>query len=207
MVSILNYEMGNIRSIQNALDFIGIDSCVIDTQKDILESEKLILPGVGSFAVAMENIRRKNLLDALNEAVLVKKIPILGICLGMQLLMDKSEEGGLNQGFGWIGGSVKRFDSYKLSIKVPHIGFNTVYFESNNSGLFRGLGNSADFYFIHSYRVECKDREDVSSWANYGERFAAGIQRKNIFGVQFHPEKSQTNGLAVIRNFCNLAQS
>jgi len=205
MISILNYEMGNIRSIQNALDFIGIGCRVIDTQKDILESEKLILPGVGSFAVAMENIRRKDLLDALNEAALVKKIPILGICLGMQLLMDKSEEGGLNQGFGWIGGAVKRFDPYKLSIKVPHIGFNTVYFESNNNGLFRGLGSSADFYFIHSYRVECQNREDISSWANYGERFTAGIQRKNIFGVQFHPEKSQTNGLAVIRNFCNLA--
>ena len=203
-VAIVNYGMGNIRSIQNALSFIGAESSVIDTPADILSSRKLILPGVGSFRLAMENIRRKALLDALNESVLVKKIPILGICLGMQLFADESEEDGLTQGFGWIPASVKRFPSDNLSIKIPHIGFTTVYFEPKNNTLFKGLDGSSDFYFVHSYRVMPRDLKYVLSWADYGERFTAAVQRENIFGVQFHPEKSQTNGLAVLKNFCDL---
>jgi len=202
LISIVNYGMGNIRSIQNALQFIGSKSCVIRAGDEILRSDKIILPGVGSFRVAMENIRKQDLEAALNEAVLKRHTPILGICLGMQLLADTGEEDGLTKGLGWIRGSVKRFPDEKLSIKVPHIGFNTVRFNPADSPLYNDLGAQADFYFVHSYRMICDDQEDVSSWADYGERFVASVHKENIFGVQFHPEKSQNNGLILLKNFC-----
>ncbi len=204
MISIVNYGMGNIRSIQNALEFLGFDSYVASDSQEILASQKLILPGVGSFALAMENIKQKGLFEVLNESVIVKKIPILGICLGMQLLADDGEEDGLSYGFGWIPGSVRRFEADKLSIKIPHIGFNTVYFNQKNNLLFNDLGISADFYFVHSYKMICKDEIYISSWADYGEKFVTSVQKENIFGVQFHPEKSQSNGLKVLRSFCKI---
>lgn len=196
--------MGNIRSITNALSYLGVDSCVIDSPGQILESERLILPGVGSFRAAMENIKTMGFFDALNEAVLKNGVLILGICLGMQLLLETGEEDGLTSGFGWMPGIVKRF-SPSLALKVPHIGFNTVYFKNNGENLFKGLGECSDFYFVHSYRVLCREPEKyVSSWADYGEKFAASLQYKNIFGTQFHPEKSQSNGLVILKNFSNL---
>tara|TARA_B100000315_G_scaffold127921_1_gene117644 strand:+ start:16908 stop:17531 length:624 start_codon:yes stop_codon:yes gene_type:complete len=205
MISIVNYKMGNIRSIQNALDFLEFDSRVIDSPKGILTSKKLILPGVGSFRVAMEHIKSMGLFDALNEAVLEKKAPILGICLGMQLLAIEGEEDGLTKGFGWVPGKVKHFPSKDFSLKIPHIGFNTVYFQNRTKNIFEGLNDHADFYFVHSYRMISEEPEKyVSSWANYGEKFAASVQYKNIFGTQFHPEKSQSNGLIVMKNFCRL---
>jgi glutamine amidotransferase len=204
IISIVDYGMGNIRSIQNALSFIGADSCVVDLPDEIIKSQKLILPGVGSFRLAMENIRHKKLLDALNEAVMVKNTPILGICLGMQLFADESEEDGMTSGLGWIPGSVRRLSSHKIPIKVPHMGFSTVYFESDTNSLFKRLPASADFYFAHSYGIMCEDLGHVSSWIDYGQRFAASVQKENIFGVQFHPEKSQSNGLTVLKNFCKL---
>lgn len=202
MISIVNYGMGNIRSVQNALQFIGAKSRVIGASDEILRSDKIILPGVGSFRAAMENIRKQNLEESLNEAVLKRRIPILGICLGMQLLADLGEEDGLTKGLGWIRGSVKRFPDEKLSIKVPHIGFNTVHFNSANSAMGHDLGAHADFYFVHSYRMVCQDIQDVSSWVDYGEKFVASVHKENIFGVQFHPEKSQNNGLTLLKNFC-----
>lgn len=207
MVSIVNYKMGNIRSVQNALSFLGVDSCVIDSPKEVIESKKLILPGVGSFRVAMEHIKDMGLFDALNEAVIQRGTLIMGICLGMQLLAEIGEEDGLTSGFGWLPGIVKRFPSDDLSIKVPHIGFNSVYFKPVSENLFMGLGKCADFYFVHSYRMLCPEPEKyVSSWADYGERFVASVQHKNIFGTQFHPEKSQSNGLIVLKNFCRFKQ-
>ncbi|NQU95474.1 MAG: imidazole glycerol phosphate synthase subunit HisH [Candidatus Omnitrophica bacterium] len=203
MVSIVNYKMGNIRSIQNALSYLGVDSRVIDSPEEILTSKKLILPGVGSFRVAMEHIRAMKLFEALNEAALKQGVPLLGICLGMQLLATEGEEEGPTKGFGWIPGRVKRFSPERLSIKVPHIGFNTVYFEPKSKTLFEGLETCADFYFVHSYRMICEEPEKcVSSWADYGERFVASVEHRNIFGTQFHPEKSQSNGLTVLKNFC-----
>ena len=204
MISILNFGMGNIRSVKNALDFLGIKFRVIEAPGQVLESEKLILPGVGSFRLAMENIKKRNLLNAMNVVALEKSIPILGICLGMQLLAEGGEEDSLTNGLGWIQGSVKRFQAEPLSIKVPHVGFNTVYFEKRSNTLFKDLGSQSDFYFVHSYRMLCKNDEDVSGWTEYGERFASSVQKDNIFGTQFHPEKSQSNGLIVLRNFGNL---
>lgn len=196
--------MGNLHSIQSALNYIGFESCLIDYPEQILESEKIILPGVGSFRMAMENIKNRNLLDALNEVVLEKRVPILGICLGIQLLAEEGEEGGLTKGLGWIQATVKRIPAEHLSMKVPHIGFNTVNFVKKNYTLFEGLGTHSDFYFVHSYRMLCKNSDDVSGWAEYGERFVASVQKDNIFGTQFHPERSQSNGLTVLKNFGEL---
>lgn len=202
MISIIDYGMGNIRSVQNALRYLGVKSEITDSPEKIVSSDKLVLPGVGAFNVAMHNIHEKGLLKPLNEAVLEKKIPILGICLGMQLLAQKGYEGGLTDGLGWIEGTIERFDD--SSPKIPHIGFNTTQIINKPHGIFNGLGGYVDFYYVHSYRMICKDSEDVTSWTEYGERFVSSVKKENIFGTQFHPEKSQINGLRVLRNFLNL---
>ncbi len=200
MISIVNYGMGNIKSIQNAIRYLGIVSRVIDSAEEILNSNKLILPGVGSFARAMENMRKMNILDALNGAVLKSGVPILGICLGMQLFAEIGDEDGPSEGLGWIAGRVRKFNTTS-GLKVPHIGFNATFFSSNNRILFDGLDEHADFYFVHSYVLSCEHETDVSSWTEYGEKFASSVRRNNIFGTQFHPEKSQRNGLVVLKNF------
>lgn len=204
MISILNYGMGNIRSVQNALNFLKIESKVIKTPDEILRSEKLILPGVGSFKKAMENIKNKRLLDPLNEIAIDKNVPILGICLGMQLMAEKSEEAGITEGLGWVKGASKKFSSHDLNIKVPHVGFNTVVFEKNNKSLYNGLDNQADFYYVHSYRISYNDCDAASGWTNYGDKFVASIEKNNIFGTQYHPEKSQSNGLILLKNFSQI---
>ena len=196
--------MGNIRSVQNALNYIGVENQVITSPSQILESKKLILPGVGSFRLAIENIKKKKLTDSLNEVVLKKKIPVLGICLGMQLMAEESEEDGKTKGLNWIKGSIKKFPAEKLKVKVPHVGFNEVFFEKNNKQLYKNLEAKADYYFVHSYRIPYDDCDCVSGWSEYGEKFVASIERDNIFGTQFHPEKSQSNGLTMLKNFAEL---
>jgi len=204
LISILNYGMGNIRSVQNALNYIGVENQVITSTSQILESEKLILPGVGSFRLAMENIKKKKLIDPLNEVVLKKKTPVLGICLGMQLMAEESEEDGITKGLGWIKGPIKKFPAEKLKLKVPHVGFNEVFFEKNNKQLYKNLGEKADYYFVHSYRIPYDDCGCISGWSEYGEKFVASVEKDNIFGTQFHPEKSQSNGLIMLKNFAKL---
>lgn len=200
MMSIVNYGMGNIRSIQGALDYLGVANQVITLPEQVKSSAKLILPGVGSFARAMENIKKMNLLDALNEAVRVSKKPLLGICLGMQLLADIGDEDGPSPGLGFIAGRVQRLPE-EPSLKLPHIGFNVARFVSTNRVLYKGLDDMADFYFVHNYRFCCVNNEHVSSFTSYGEMFASSIAKGNVFGTQFHPEKSQSNGLSVLKNF------
>ena len=204
MISILNYGMGNIRSIQNALNYLRIENQVIDKPKQILESEKLILPGVGSFRLAMKNIEKRKFIEPLNKVVLEQNIPVFGICLGMQLMAEQSEEAGLTKGLGWIKGTLKKFPENKLKIKVPHVGFNEVIFEKGNSKLYKNLGKKAEYYFVHSYRIHYKDCNSISGWSEYGEKFVASIEKKNVFGTQFHPEKSQSNGLIMLKNFSEL---
>ena len=146
MISILNYGMGNIRSVENALNYLGVEYKLIDTPEEILESEKLIIPGVGSFRKAMENMKKKKFIEPLNEVAMKKKIPILGICLGMQLMSEGSQEDGLTKGLGWIKGSIKKIPADKTDIKLPHAGFNEVIFEKKNKKLYEELGDKADFY-------------------------------------------------------------
>jgi glutamine amidotransferase len=176
---------------------------VTSSPQEILQSEKLILPGVGSYFVAMQNLQSMGLIDPLNEVVLARKRPILGICLGMQLLAESGTEYGEVQGLGWIPGHVRRFQFDDPSYRIPHTGFNSVQFGLEKSALYKSLEDRTDFYFVHSYHMECAD-EYVSGWVEYNGHFVASVERENIYGAQFHPEKSQSNGLMVLRNFSQI---
>jgi glutamine amidotransferase len=197
-IVIIDYGMGNIKSIIGALKYLGVRKIIVsDKLSDISSADKLILPGVGSFSVAMNHIKRLNIDKYLIEAVLVKNKPILGICLGMQLMCKSSSEGGINMGLGFINGTVQRLD--ESNFKVPHIGFNQVSF-NKNSKLFNDLNNLSDFYFVHSFKV-ISDNEINQSICDYGGKFIASYEKDNIAGVQFHPELSQTHGLKLLSNF------
>ncbi len=197
-IVIIDYGKGNIKSIIGALKYLGVRKIIVsDKLSDISSADKLILPGVGSFSVAMNHIKRLNIDKYLIEAVLVKNKPILGICLGMQLMCKSSSEGGINMGLGFINGTVQRLD--ESNFKVPHIGFNQVSF-NKNSKLFNDLNNLSDFYFVHSFKV-ISDNEINQSICDYGGKFIASYEKDNIAGVQFHPELSQTHGLKLLSNF------
>lgn len=206
MITIVNYKMGNICSIVNALDFLGVPSLVTSSPDEILASKKLILPGVGSYNLAMKNLHEMSLVAPLNEAVLVRKKPILGICLGMQLFSNLGTEDGVVQGLGWIAGCVIRFNFDDPSYRIPHTGFNSVLRSKRQSILFSTLPDPSDFYFVHSFHFAYEEEQDVSGWTDYHGEFAASVEKGNIYGTQFHPEKSQANGLVVLRNFAALVQ-
>jgi len=202
MIAIVDYGSGNLRSVMGALEFLGARAVITGDARDVAMADKLILPGVGSFRVAMENIDRRGLRAPLLESVRERGTPILGICLGMQILADVGDEDGPTPGLGLIPGAVRRFPDFAPPLRVPHIGFNSVTFVEPEGSILAALGDSADFYFIHSYRLICDDPKDVSGWCEYGgERFAASVERAHILGAQFHPEKSQTNGLVVLKSF------
>ena len=200
MISIVDYQMGNITSIKNALLFLGVEYRIVTSGEEILNSKKLILPGVGSFKQAMDNIIRMNLYEPIREAALKRKVPILGICLGMQLLADYGEEDGYSKGLGLIPGKVCKLSATNDSLKIPHVGFNSTYFK-DESILFEGLHNPTDFYYVHSYQFVMDEEKYTSSYAIYGEKFTSSVQKDNIFGTQFHPEKSQANGLVIMKKF------
>lgn len=200
-VVIVNYGMGNIYSVQSALNFLGFESEYSDDPEKILNADKIILPGVGSFRRAMENIISKGLEDTINETVQIKGKPILGICLGMQLLGTSSTEDGFTKGLALFDGIVERF-SDKYDLKIPHIGYNEIN-PSIGSVLFQNLDAGSDFYFVHSYRMMTQITTGIAT-CNYGERFIAAFEQKNVFGTQFHPEKSQTNGLILLKNFLSI---
>ena len=203
MITIINYKMGNLRSVHNALDYLGYKNEVVNEPEKILTADKLLLPGVGSFRQAMQNIKEMDLYEPICEMVLGKKIPILGICLGMQLLAKSSDEDGFTEGFGFIDDEVVKFNIDK-SYRVPHVGFNSVTFNKNNATLFENLEDNTDFYFVHSYRMGAIDKPFVSGVCEYGEKFTAVFEQDNVFGTQFHPEKSQSNGLKMLINFAKL---
>ena len=202
MITIVDYGMGNLASIHNMLNRIGEDSIVTGDSEKIKNSEKLILPGVGSFDAAMLNIKQRNLYDVLEKKAKEDKIPILGICLGMQLLTSSSEEG-KEQGFGWIEAQTKKF-SLTQELKVPHMGWNNVTRSNQDSELIMNLSEDSRFYFVHSYFVEVKDQAHSILTCRYGIDFDAGIQKDNIFGVQFHPEKSHKFGLSLLKSFTEI---
>lgn len=197
-VLVINYGMGNIRSVSAALDHLGCDAIVSSDPMEIASARVLVLPGVGSFPSAMNVMENRGLSDAIRDAVHAGKSKLLGICLGMQLLMDTSDEGQGAPGLGLLSGSVERFQT-PTDLPVPHIGFNSVH-SQRESVLFAGL-RAADFYFVHSHRVVSVGQRALVATSRYGEWFVAAIETGNVYGTQFHPEKSQTNGLRLLANF------
>lgn len=199
-IAIVDYEMGNIMSITSTLNFLGVDEVLVTNNFDELKSsEKIILPGVGSFAKAMSKIIEYNIDKILNDLVIINKKPLLGICLGMQLLCNSSTEDGFNKGLGFINADVTKFE--EQSIKIPHVGFNQVC-TNTNSILFKEINNYADFYFTHSYKVNSSENINQSI-CSYGQNFIAAFEIENIYATQFHPELSQNNGLQLLKNFLN----
>jgi imidazole glycerol-phosphate synthase subunit HisH len=203
LIVIIDYGMGNVFSIQSALSFLGAQS-IISSDPDIIHNaDKIILPGVGSFHKAMSNLKNNNLDEVIKETVVEGMIPILGICLGMQLLGSSSTEDGFCNGLGLIDCSVERFSENKFpNVKIPHVGFDTVTIIKKNL-LFGGLDSRVDFYFTHSYRMAFSEQEYTAGTCSHGEQFIAAFEKEHICGTQFHPEKSQTNGLILLNNYIN----
>ena len=204
-ITIIDYGMGNILSIQNAINFLGYKSLLSNEPKIIEKSDVLILPGVGSFNEAMKRLNKLKLVEAIKKNIFHNNGKILGICLGMQLLAKNGIENGKIKGIGLINGSVLSLKS-KTNKVLPHIGFNKII-DNPDSKLFNGIKKDKYFYFVHSYYFEPKS-EDLNfkySYCNYGKKFIFSFEKDNIFGTQFHPEKSQKNGLTLLNNFLNLA--
>jgi len=195
---IVNYEMGNVASVKKSLDFIGIDCTISNIEKDFEDSDFIILPGVGSFKQGMENLNKLNLVSILNNEVLVKKKPFLGICLGMQLIAQIGTEHGLSDGLGWIEGSVIKIQNDAL--RIPHLGWNNLIVQ--NDSLLKPF-NGKDFYFIHSYHFDVSNYENIAATVNYGKNYVAAVRKDNIFATQFHPEKSQDQGIKLLKLFFN----
>ncbi len=206
MITIVDYGMGNLASIKNMLRKLGEDSIISNDPKDIEAASSLILPGVGAFDYGMKNMKRLNLIQVLESKVLGERVPMLGICLGMQLLTKKSEEGS-EDGLGWVNAVTVKFeqDSIGKSLKVPHMGWNAI--KMKNSPLFADLEDKSRFYFVHSYYVKTTHEENIAATTTYGQEFTSAINDDNIYGVQFHPEKSHRYGMQLLRNFIGISTS
>ncbi len=199
MIAIIDYGMGNIRSVQKALERVGARTTVTNKPPDILNADKVVLPGVGAIGPAVKRLQELGLTGAIKGSLAAGK-PFLGICLGLQLLFEKSDEGGDVSGMGVLPGRVIRFKA----LKVPHMGWNTISPNGSDNPLFEGIPPDTYFYFCHSYYVEPQEDSSVASTTDYGLRFASSIRDGHIFGVQFHPEKSQEAGLGLLKNFVSL---
>jgi glutamine amidotransferase len=198
MIVVIDYEMGNLRSVSKALEAVGAEVEVTNDLELIVEAGALVLPGVGSFRRGMENLNRLNITPAIQEAVEAGK-PLLGICLGLQLFFTESEEHGIHQGLDFIRGKVR---SFPPDIKIPQIGWNQVRFtRRKDPDIFEGIADNSYFYFNHSYYTEPKDKDTVLTTTDYGIEFTSSVNHGNIWGVQFHPEKSERSGLKVLENF------
>lgn len=198
MVVIIDYNMGNVGSVKKAFEKIGAEVTLSADKTAIKKATHLVLPGVGAFADGMRNLKEKNLIDVMAHEVLKRKKPFLGICLGMQLLADRGHEFGTHEGLGWIPGEVVKLNP-PSPLRLPHIGWNDIFVRKNND-LFVNIPDN-NFYFVHSYHLKPKDENIVSSTCAYGENFVSSISKDTLFAVQFHPEKSQTAGLQVLKNF------
>lgn len=200
MITIIDYKTGNLGSIQNILKKIGENSLITSDKIMIEKATKIILPGVGSFDTGMRNLKALDLIDILNKKVLEEKVPVLGICLGMQLLSERSEEG-LLPGLSWIKGEVVKFNIENTSeYKIPHMGWNYVVLKKN-SRIFNDMINDPRFYFVHSYYLKAYETKDVLTSTVYEYEFTSSVEKDNILGVQFHPEKSHKFGMKLLRNF------
>jgi glutamine amidotransferase len=203
MIGIINYGMGNLHSVYKAFRRLGADVMVIDFPEGIEKFDKIILPGVGDFKKGMENLRKSGFIESINKQVVEKGIPLLGICLGMQLLTSFSEEGDV-RGLDLFDAKTIHFKNLGIpeQLKIPHIGWNNIILK-NHSPLLNNSEN-AMVYFVHSYAVICNNPDNVICETNYGVTFHSGIQKDNIYGLQFHPEKSHKAGLRILQNFINL---
>lgn len=201
MITIVDYGMGNLGSVQNMFKRIGVPTIVTCDLEIIAMAQKILLPGVGAFDTAMRQIDVAGVRDVLNQKATIEKIPVLGICLGMQLLTQSSEEGNL-PGFGWVNATCRRFP-VQADLKVPHMGWNVVT-KTQESPLTRDFADDARFYFVHSYYVQVADDRNSILKAHHGVTFDAAIQQDNIFGAQFHPEKSHKFGMQLFTNFARL---
>lgn len=200
MLVILEYGMGNVGSVLNMLRRVGADACLSSDPEDVRRADKLILPGVGAFDAGMRNLKERGLLEVLEESVLRRGVPLLGLCLGMQLMTRGSEEGTL-PGLGWLPADTVRFQSEGVpNLKVPHMGWNSLR-ATRRSALLRDLQPEARFYFVHSYHVICDDPDDVAAWTFHGYQFAAVVDKGRLVGTQFHPEKSHRFGMQLLHNF------
>lgn len=205
MIVIVDYGVGNLKSIQNMLRRGGVASHVSDDPKEIRLAEKLILPGVGHFRFGMESLHTRGLVSVLNERVLDARVPVLGICLGAQLFGRRSEEGDCI-GLNWVDMDIVRFDTSRITAhaKVPHMGWADT--SHVDCPLFRGMNDRPRFYYVHSYHFQCNRQESVMCTAENGYRFVSGVAYHNILGVQFHPEKSHIYGLQLLKNFASIEQ-
>jgi len=202
-IIIINYGMGNLNSIKKKLTHLKVNAVISSNPNDILNADKLILPGVGHFKKAIENLNALNLYNVINEVAIIKKIPILGICLGMQLMANKSEEGNVN-GFGWFNADVIKFKTNNpLKYKIPHTGWNQIT-KIKQSALMKDIPELSEFYFVHSYHFNCNNSADILNETEYEYKFTSAVEKENIFGVQYHPEKSHDVGEMVLRNFVEL---
>ena len=201
MIAIVDYGMGNLRSVQKGFEKIGAKAIISRDPAQIRDSEKVVLPGVGAFPECMKNLANFGLIDTIVDFIKSDR-PFLGICLGLQLLFDESEEFGLHSGLKVIPGKVKAFDR-NMGLKIPHMGWNQVNFQKDVS-IFMNIPDGAWFYFVHSYYVDPSDKEDIAATTNYGIEFTCAVSRGNLYALQFHPEKSQDNGLKILSNFAGL---
>lgn len=204
-VAVIDYGMGNIQSLSNSLEYLGAEVYVTSKHEELQNFSTFFLPGVGSFKLAVDNLKKLNLFDEIKNQVLIKKKKILGICLGMQLLGNSSTENGFSEGLKFLNNNVTKFnDEKKFSLRIPHVGFNNLSQISKNFDLFKNINELDNFYFVHSYKMRLNSNNKTFACCNYEIEFLAAFQRENIFGVQFHPEKSQSSGLVLLRNFLNL---
>lgn len=201
MIAVIDYGMGNLRSVQKALEKSGARARVTHSPAEIRDAEKIVLPGVGAMRPAMEKLGASGFIPAIKAAVAHGK-PFLGICLGLQLLFETSDEGGGTAGLAVLRGSVERFSH----LKIPQIGWNQLHMTNAASPLLRGVDEAANVYFCHSYFVKPTDTAVIAATTEYGLEFASVVHKDNLFGVQFHPEKSQAVGLRILKNFCDFSQ-
>ncbi len=204
MIPIVDYGSGSINALKNIYDRLNISIEFAKTKEQILSADHIILPGVGAFDETVSTLHENGFIDVLNKKVLDEKVPILGICVGMQMLAHSSEEGIL-KGLSWIPGKVRKFDINMIpdKPKIPHLGWNSIV-TMRDCVLFKDIDPETGFYFMHSYYFECADENNVIAKTEYGTTFHSAVNYENIYGVQFHPEKSHDNGIQLLRNFANL---
>ena len=201
MIAIIDYDAGNLKSVEKALQHLGRDCKITRNAKEILEADKVILPGVGAFADAMEKLQKYDLIDVIHQVV-DKKTPFLGICLGLQLMFESSEEGPGVKGLGLLPGKIVRFPE-KEAYKIPHMGWNSIEIKKG-AKILQGIGTNPYVYFVHSYYLQAADLDDVAATTEYITQVHASVEHDNIFACQFHPEKSGDVGLQILKNFCEL---